>query len=148
MNIAKIIDNATNAYDGIACEIYVSGCNRGCPGCHSPAAKDFNYGKPLDIPKLLKRLNKYRDWFDIISLLGGDPLCQDNKELMRLVVALSANFPDKKLWLFTGAELDEVPLWCKEFFAVIKTGRYDATKKQAGFPASSNQKINRKGIDY
>ena len=28
-----------------ALEIYVSGCRRGCPGCHNPEAQAFGKGK-------------------------------------------------------------------------------------------------------
>ena len=108
--------------------------------------QDFNYGNPLDTENLLKDIKNNSSWIDIISFLGGDPLDQKDHEFMRLIVAIKAKFPKKKLWLFTGNT--EVPLWVKEMFDVIKVGQYVEELRQDGFPSSSNQKILRKGVDY
>ena len=48
MKIADIIYDATNAYDGIAVELYISGCYRKCFNCHNPELQDFSVGKELD----------------------------------------------------------------------------------------------------
>ena len=148
MRIAGIIYPALNAYDGIAYEIYVSGCYRNCKGCHSPELQSFDYGEPLDTEQLIKDIKKLGNWVDIISFLGGDLLQQDKNEVLRLLAVIKANFPNKKLWLFTGQKQEDLPLVVKKFFDVIKCGEYDETKKQEGFPASSNQKILYKHIDY
>jgi organic radical activating enzyme len=146
MNIAGTIKDAINAYDAIAYEIYVSGCTRNCKGCHSPELQDFSYGEKLDTRKLMDNMHKEEGWFDIISIIGGDLLCQDEYEAIEFVLDLKLEFPNKKFWLFTGA--DEVPLLWLHLFDVVKYGRYDESQKQNGFPASKNQKIIRKGIDY
>lgn len=148
MNIAGVIPDARTPYPGLAYEIYVAGCYRGCKGCHNPEMQAFNYGNPLDIGALLDDLNVYRDWFDIVSFLGGDLLCHPNSEAMRLVAMVYAHYQGKEFWLFTGAEPEELPAWTKEFFDVIKCGRYVHELHQEGFPSSSNQKILRRGVDY
>lgn len=139
---------AFNAYDGVAFEIYVSGCYRNCPGCHNPDMQDFNFGKALDLFDLMQDLTRNEKWFDIISFLGGDLLCQDIEEAKKLVWALQLGFPQKRLWLFTGAEIGDIDPTFKEAFDVIKTGVYVEELRQNGFPASSNQRLLRKGIDY
>lgn len=148
MNISPLIYDCTNGYDGTAVEIYVSGCWRGCKGCHNPQMQSFDYGKPLNYKELTEELRGYENWFDIIGVLGGDLLCQDYIESRIFGGVLKAFFPDKKLWLFTGAELDDVPHWCLEIFDVIKTGTYEESLRQSDGLASSNQRINRKGVDY
>lgn len=146
LRLGGIIFPAVNCYDGVAYEIYISGCNKRCKNCHNPEMQDFNYGNPLDTENLLKDIKNNSSWIDIISFLGGDPLDQKDNEFMRLIVAIKAKFPKKKLWLFTGNT--EVPLWVKEMFDVIKVGQYVEELRQDGFPSSSNQKILRKGVDY
>lgn len=152
MNIADIRWDATNCYDGSAVEIYVSGCNLHCPGCHNPQLQDFDFGEnltPTRMQKLLNQLEDNRKWFDIIAVLGGDLLCQKGNKAEYFILRLKDVFSDKKLWLFTGKDLEEVPQWAKTQFDVIKTGRYNQEYLQEnGILASSNQKFNYKGIDY
>jgi anaerobic ribonucleoside-triphosphate reductase activating protein len=148
MNLAGIMFPVHNPYDGVAYEIYVSGCLNGCKGCHNPEMQSFKYGNYLDIAKLIKDIQEQEQWIDIISILGGDLLSQPKYEAMLLMVALKSHFKDKKFWLFTGSTEEELPLWIKEVFDVIKVGRYNEKLRQEGFPASSNQKLLKKGKDY
>jgi hypothetical protein len=85
---------------------------------------------------------------DKIRIMGGDLLCQNGIEVLTFCGKLIKYFRDKELWLFTGAEIEEVPDYVKTTFDVIKTGRYVQELHQEGFPASSNQKVLRKGDDY
>lgn len=151
MNIGGIIWDAVNIYDGIAVEIYISGCNHKCPGCHNPEMQDFNYGKPLNFFKVINELKENEDWFDIIAILGGDLLCQDWVQADSLMSILKEYFLDKKLWLFTGKDFDEIQEdfpWCFEVFDVIKTGRYMQNLEPGEKLASWNQKLLYKGKDY
>lgn len=148
MNLAGIIPDAKTPYDGIAYEIYISGCYRSCEGCHNPEMQDFGYGKQLDIETLLADMKAKEKWFDIISFLGGDLMAQDKYEIIRLLSILKADFPTKKFWLFTGYMRKELPLYIFSFFDAIKVGAYLQEQRQAGFPASKNQKLLRKGVDF
>jgi len=152
MRIAGTISDVLNAYDDVAFEIYVSGCYRACPGCHSCDLQSFDVGKRLDAEafrKLVDDIEENSDFTGIISILGGDLLCQNEDEARRFVGLLEYFFPNKKLWLFTGAEPDELPYWAKKSFDVIKCGRFDQELYIPGaFPASTNQKVLRKGVDY
>lgn len=148
MNIAGIIKDAVNCYTGVAIEIYVSGCYHNCPGCHNPELHDYDYGNPLNEIELYGVLESEYGWFDIISVLGGDLLCQDEKEAQEFARTLRCVFPDEELWLFTGFELDEVPGWAKQYFDVIKTGSYRQDLPKGEILASNNQRFNYKGKDY
>jgi anaerobic ribonucleoside-triphosphate reductase activating protein len=148
MNLAGVIFPALNVYDGVAVEIYISGCYRNCPGCHNKEMQNFNYGQFLNINKLVQYLKEREEWFDVIAFLGGDILCQPNLVSGGLITILSRQFPKKKFWLFTGAELSEVPQWAKDYFNVIKCGKYIEELATNDFPTSSNQKLYYKGVDY
>lgn len=152
MKVAGIQFPAFAVYsDKVAYEIYVSGCDRRCPACHNPEAQNFDYGVEMDnvfTKELLKNMKQARDLFGIIAVLGGDLLCQSEFEARRFIIWLQNHFPEKELWLFTGANADKLPRWAKEMFDAIKVGGYIKELHQAGFPASSNQKLLWKGKDY
>ena len=75
-----------------ALEIYVSGCTRACPGCHNPEAQ--GYGKGLKWPRwLAQNAWKIRQGLDEklfrrLWILGGDPLCQPEHEIVELLHSL------------------------------------------------------------
>lgn len=118
-----------------------------CHNCHNPQLQDFNLGNPFS-DEDLDYLKERKDFFDIISFMGGDLMCQDQEEAKKLVTLLKNNFPDKQFWLFTGFEINELPEWYKGAFDYIKTGAYVEELRQEGFPTSSNQKLLVKGKDY
>lgn len=139
-----------NPYDKPAFEIYISGCNRTCPGCHNARLADFEYGEQLNIDEFIKQVMIPRcNMFDIISITGGDLLCQPEQEAIKLTFALKTIFPEKDMWLFTGEDtLENIPKWCQISFDVIKLGHYDKNQATGTFPASANQKLLHKGKDY
>jgi anaerobic ribonucleoside-triphosphate reductase activating protein len=147
MYISGVIPHAINAYDGnIACEIYVSGCSRNCRNCHNKEMQNFTNGKYYTVKELYKYIEEYKEWFDVISFLGGDLLCNDDGE--SYIQYLKYKLPTVPLYLFTGAEKEELPSYVYRYFDWIKYGPYMEQLKKKGFPSSSNQKIIVKGIDY
>jgi len=148
MKIGGEVFPAFNPYHKSTYEIHISGCTRKCKGCQNPILQDFEYGEDLDIDTYLFALQKRAKFYDAICIMGGDLLCQDLVEAETFAKVLKVAFPQKELWLFTGAELEVVPDWAKETFDYIKTGTYQEHLKQTGFPASSNQKLLQKGKDY
>jgi anaerobic ribonucleoside-triphosphate reductase activating protein len=130
------------------CELYISGCSRNCPGCQNPYLSSFTYGEQLNLEKLIDYLEERKNLFSIISITGGDILCQPELEAMQFCSTLKLCFPDKLFWLFTGAEFEEIPKWYLKIFDVIKTGPYKEELKTDTFPASSNQKVLYKGKDF
>jgi organic radical activating enzyme len=145
MNIAHIQFPVFNPYNKAGIEIYVSGCTRNCSKCHNEALKDFKHGKEAKIHSIISYLQQRVDLFEVIIITGGDLLCQDATEAFKFAFDIRNAFPTKELWLFTGEDnIDNIPLWAKAIFDVIKYGSYKAELKQEGFPASSNQQIWRK----
>jgi len=148
MNIANVQFPIFEPYNKPTYEIYVSGCYRGCKGCHNYYLRDFNYGEKLDIANMVNNMLERELLFDIVSFLGGEPLDQDKEELVSLIKEIKDKLPNKKLWLFTGYDKKEVDKELFKYFDVIKVGCYIEELQQDGFPASSNQKVLIKGEDY
>lgn len=146
MYVAGLLPNAVNCYTDVAFEVYVSGCIRGCKGCHNKEMQSFTFGEYLTPKELYKKIKLYEDWFDILSFLGGDPLCQTDFE--EYVSYLKHKMPDKKIYLFTGAERGEIPEFAYLYCDWIKYGPYREDLKTNSFPSSSNQGVIIKGVDY
>ena len=152
MRLGGIVWDSVNAYEGMAVEIYVSGCTHRCHGCHNPEMQSFKYGTLLDdksFTSLCDSLRGMEGWFDIISILGGDLLCQPVEEAEKFISDLKKEFPTYQFILFTGSEKDEIPDWCYRLFDSIKYGKFIENLRCYGKPyGSSNQGILKKGIDY
>lgn len=132
-------------------DIFVSGCNRACPGCFNPEAQDFNYGERLNhrlLGNIALKIIDAEGIVDNIRLMGGDPMCQKESEIHWLSKVLRETFSKKSLHLYTGAEFNDLPKWCLEYFDVIKTGRYIEELKQSEGLASSNQRYWYRGVDF
>lgn len=133
-----------NPYFGPAIELYISGCYRKCPGCCNPELQSFNNGVEICYEDLIDYLKQRENFFNIISFLGGDLLCQNKKEIFSLLESLDVYFSKKVFWLFTGEEFCNIDKSILSYFDYIKTGKYKKELYQNGFPSSSNQKIYKK----
>ena len=96
--------------EGIRVSLFVSGCRNRCPGCFQPETWDFTYGKvfgnsareeifsSLDNPSVRG-----------ITVLGGEPLEPENQpEILALIREVKDRFPDKTVWLYTGATYEQL----------------------------------------
>jgi len=131
-------------------DIYISGCrgNPHCSGCHNPESWDFNQGHIYNRGYFNYIKEKVRD-FDLliknIMIFGGEPNDNNHDELLHMLTDLKSL--NKKIWLFTRYEINEVPEFEYTLCDYIKTGKYDAelivdNNIQYGIKlASSNQKI-------
>ena len=140
-------------------EIYVAGCKGDaryghCRNCHNPETWCFNQGTDykLELPKIRKKVEDFDEMIKRIEIFGGEPNDQDWNELEDFLRELKEL--NKELWVWTRYPLDECPKFEKELCDYIKTGSYIEELKsddniQYGIKlATSNQKINKKGIDY
>ncbi|MCJ7856697.1 anaerobic ribonucleoside-triphosphate reductase activating protein [Lachnospiraceae bacterium NSJ-143] len=96
--------------EGVGIALFVQGCDFHCKGCFNSETWDFDGGKDWDIAK-------GRVFFDLanrtyvtrISILGGEPLHDKNiLAVGDLCVKLKENFPEKKIWLYTGYTLEDI----------------------------------------
>lgn len=90
--------------EGIRTSLFVSGCTNHCPGCFNQEAQDYNYGQPYTPETeqaILEQISK--PYISGLSILGGDPLCQNNAGLTYLIKLTNAvHGLGKTVWLWTG----------------------------------------------
>lgn len=92
----------------IGVSLFVQGCNRHCPNCFNPETWDFNGGKEWneEIKNQFLALID-RPYIKRVTLLGGEPLAYENlPDVYDLVIEIKQKYPTKKIWLYTGYELD------------------------------------------
>lgn len=104
MNYSNIIFCDTANGEGIRTSLFVSGCINHCQGCFNEEAQDFNYGQPYTNETertILEQVSK--PYIAGLSILGGDPLCQNNAGLTCLIELINAvHGLGKTVWLWTG----------------------------------------------
>ena len=104
MNYSQLITCDTANGEGVRTSLFVSGCTNHCPGCFNQEAQDFNYGKlyTQDTENILLDCVK-QPYISGLSILGGDPLCQDDMGLITLnFLAHKVHSLGKTVWLWTG----------------------------------------------
>lgn len=157
MKYAGIQENDFINGEGVCVSFWTQGCPHRCEGCHNPDLWNFNEGKELpndykgQIVKAISANGITRNF----SILGGEPLCDENIQLTHdTVAAVRTAYPHIKIFVWTGYTLEELnhPLMkdILDKIDVLIDGRYiqeqrDVTLKMRG---SSNQRLLYKGIDF
>ena len=109
MNYSQLIACDTANGEGVRTSLFVSGCTNHCPGCFNQEAQDFNYGKlyTQDTENILLDCVK-QPYISGLSILGGDPLCQDDMGLITLnFLAHKVHSIGKTVWLWTGFKWED-----------------------------------------
>ena len=110
MNYSKV-----NLFDiangnGIRVSLFVSGCKFHCKDCFNQQAWDYNYGKPYDTEvedTILSRLSNEN--FQGLSILGGDPLCQDSDGMVALgELCDKVHALGKDVWIWSGWKWEDI----------------------------------------
>ena len=126
--------------------LWVSGCSHHCPQCHNPQTWDKNAGEEFTGEVLDNLLDKLkRPYIKRLTLSGGDPLFLGNRdEITNVVRKVKKNFPNIKIWCYTGYLWEEVKdLPCMDFIDVLVDGEFKVDLKDITLPfcGSSNQRI-------
>ncbi len=99
--------------EGVGISLFVQGCHFHCKNCFNPETWDFNGGKEWteEVENKFLELTA-RPYIKRISLLGGEPLADDNlDDVLNLVNKIRLLFGDTKtIWLYTGYKWSD--LWC------------------------------------
>ena len=109
MNYSQLIACDTANGEGVRTSLFVSGCTNHCPGCFNQEAQDFNYGElyTQDTEDILLDCIK-QPYISGLSILGGDPLCQDDMGLITLnFLAHKVHSLGKTVWLWTGFKWED-----------------------------------------
>lgn len=152
--------------EGVGVSLFVQGCDRHCFNCFNPDTWDFNGGKEWTEEaknKFMKLIA--RPYINRISILGGEPLAEQNlDEVLSLIKEIRNTYSDKTIWLYTGYKFEQIKdafteskKWLQASWKhsaitrweiisnvnVLVDGEYideqrDITKKWAG---SSNQRV-------
>lgn len=147
-----------------AFEFYFSGCRGNCKNCHNPELKSFDLGQnlgPQIFNSILDKVNRFSPMIKRYWILGGDPIDQPIAELSDFLSWLRENTPEKEIVLFTRYSLENIPDSIKKHCDFIKTGEYieelsvpkekHEENRQENYGillATSNQKVNKKGVDF
>lgn len=96
--------------EGVGVSLFVQGCNFHCPGCFNQETWDFNGGKEWTdetTEKFFQLINK--PYIQRVSFLGGEPLADENVGMIAtLIGTIKSYFPDKKVWVYTGYNFDDI----------------------------------------
>ncbi len=137
--------------EGIRVSLFVSGCKFHCDGCFNPEAQQYDYGNEftnIEQSLILGRLVSNQD-FAGLSILGGDPLCQSEKDIQLLAdLCDQIHNIGKNVWMWTGYTWEEI-LQDDNLMNLVKRcdyvidGRFEKDKKNLSLAwrGSSNQNI-------
>lgn len=104
MRYASIRDMDISNGQGLGVSLFVQGCYFHCKNCFNSETWDFNGGKEWTTEikeKFLKLID--RDYIERVTILGGEPLVDQNVEsVLDLVKEIREKFPKKKIWIYTG----------------------------------------------
>ena len=146
MKYLKISNFDTANGLGIGNVLWVSGCSHHCPQCHNPQTWDKNAGEEFTEEVLDNLLDKLkRPFIKRLTLSGGDPLFLGNRdEITNVVRKVKKNFPNIKIWCYTGYLWEEVKdLPCMDYIDVLVDGEFKIDLKDITLPfcGSSNQRV-------
>ena len=142
--------------EGVRVTLFVSGCTNHCRDCFQPQTWDFCYGQKYteeteaEILQLLGNEN-----IEGLTLLGGEPFEPENqRELIKLLRKVRAEYPQKDIWSYTGFVYDkdllkgqrkytEVTDEFLSYLKVLVDGPFIAEQKNISlyFRGSENQRV-------
>ena len=148
MKYTQIRDMDISNGEGIGIALFTQGCPYHCKNCFNAETWDFESGKDWnqETENLIIELMK-PDYIKRLTILGGEPLIERNIEpLTSLLIRVKENYPDKKVWLYTGGNFEFENIRCDnliEHTDIVIDGQFkkelrDITLKWRG---SSNQRI-------
>lgn len=111
MRYAGIIKNDIAAGKKVNVSFFTQGCPHHCPGCHNPETWDFLGGKEFT-PEVLNELVDSLTANGVqrnLSIMGGEPLCQENLFLTNLIIShVKSKLPDIEIYVWTGYTYEEL----------------------------------------
>ena len=110
MNYSNIIPCDIANGEGARISLFVSGCRFHCHGCFNQDAQDFDYGKPYtDATEEYILALASAPYISGVSILGGDPLWQDNEGIQKLKQLVDrVHSVGKTVWLWTGFKWEDI----------------------------------------
>lgn len=159
MRYAGIIENDIVNGEGVCVSFWTQGCPHMCPGCHNQDMWDFKGGIEEDDIVVINKIGtalKANGILRNFSILGGEPLCKENIRTTALIILyVKINYPDSKIFLWTGYNFDEISLdfpysIVRDYTDIIIDGPFIQEQRDTSLKlrGSTNQRILYKGIDF
>ena len=135
---------------GFCVSFWTQYCPHKCKGCHNPETWSKTGGILIEYDKLLSEILEAISKNGIIrnfSILGGEPLCEENIELTnRIIKDVKKEYPQILIYCWTGYNFEDVIekySYVLENVDILIDGRFileqrDVTLKLRG---SSNQRV-------
>lgn len=110
MRYAQIREMDVSNGEGVGVALFVQGCRFHCKNCFNPDTWNFDEGKEWTSEKEREfLLLAGRPYIKRVSILGGEPLCDENvSEVLNLIVKVRKKYPDKSIWIYTGYSWEEI----------------------------------------
>lgn len=112
MRYSNIIDHDIANGEGVRTSLFVSGCQFHCPGCFNSEAQDYNYGTLYTQETeqhILQTLQ--HDYVKGLSILGGDPLWQNEDDITQLIhLVEQVKLIEKNVWIWSGFTWEQLSL--------------------------------------
>lgn len=146
--ISENKNDATNSITGFTHSIFFSGCSHKCEGCFSPQTWDYNNGKEISVEELINKIKDSRH--KNVSFIGGCPFYPKNREELIKVIKWVKENTNKKVYVWTGYEAEEVQEWIDlKLIDYLIEGKFQLDKRDIRLTlrGSSNQRIFKNGID-
>lgn len=118
MKYCGLNKNDIAAAPGFSITLYVSGCNKHCPGCHNPETWNENYGEEFGWDVIREIINdlKTSPVQKNLCLMGGDPLFPNNREWIRyLIHTVKCHSPSTPIYLWTGYTWEELQDYLRQW---------------------------------
>lgn len=111
MKYAGLMENDFSDGTGVSVSLWTQGCPFHCPGCHNPQTWDFDGGHevPEDIKGRIVKAISANDITRNFSILGGEPLCEENLDfVLNVVTAVRTAYPNIKIYIWSGYTFKEL----------------------------------------
>lgn len=96
--------------EGVGISLFVQGCPFHCYNCFNPNTWDFNGGEEWTKEVEDKFIESAtRSYIERISILGGEPLANENLDgVLNLVNKIRLLMPEKTIWLYSGYTWEQI----------------------------------------
>lgn len=110
MRYAQMRSTDISNGEGIGISLFVQGCHFHCYNCFNQETWNFNDGATWTTETKEYFLSLAdKPYIKRISILGGEPLCDENIEsIYDLVCEINKRFKNKRIWLYTGYTWEEI----------------------------------------
>lgn len=151
MKFAGLNENDfTNAFNNISVSFWTQGCPHHCKGCHNKETWDYHGGYELPdnyIDKIIDSIHK-NDIHRDLSILGGEPLCDNNYTVVYNLVKCVKEFDSStKIIVWSGYLYEDLCHSYKneilKYIDVLIDGVFDISKYKRGLylKGSTNQRV-------